>query len=238
SRRQRDGERHAERHQRGGGGRKGGGEPRRDVARAALQQVANVLANQDRHENRRADNGNREQRLERRLRNELNSDSRPVCRGEQRAALEQEFQRHRAEGSGLKAEWLFALNCMLEAHPMRTLASRLFAGGLLIALAVAAAGGAIERARFGSTDDEALARVESELRRQFDAGARSLGELAADVRQNSSVIRAALRDRTESRRLFDVVSNTLARHPEGPTGVTIYDASDRPLAWAGRVSDL
>jgi signal transduction histidine kinase len=127
---------------------------------------------------------------------------------------------------------------MLEALPMRMLAWRLFAGGLLIALAVAASGGAIERARFGSTDDAALARVEAELRRQFDDSARSLADLAARVRSDSSVIRAAVRDRTETRPLFDVVSNALAESPAGPTGITVYDASDRPLAWAGRVSDL
>ena len=121
---------------------------------------------------------------------------------------------------------------------MRTLAWRLVAGGLLVALAVAASGGAIERARFGSTDDEALARVEAELRRQFDTSARALGDLAAAVRADSTVIRAALRDRTEASRLFDVVSSALAQQQAGPTGVTVYDASNRPLAWAGRVSDL
>src|SRR5580765_29861 len=120
---------------------------------------------------------------------------------------------------------------------MRTLAWRLVAGGLLIALAVAASGGAIERARFGSTDDEALARVETELRGQFDRSARALGDLAAAVGGDPSVIRAALRDRTESRRLFDVVSSALAQQQAGPTGVTVYDTSNRPLAWAGRVSD-
>jgi signal transduction histidine kinase len=121
---------------------------------------------------------------------------------------------------------------------MRTLAWRLVGGGLLVALAVAASGGAIERARFGPTDDEALARVETELRRQFDTSARALADLAAAVRADSNVIRAALRDRTEAGPLFDVVSGALARQPAGPTGVTVYDASNRPLAWAGRVSDL
>src|SRR5215468_10934461 len=127
---------------------------------------------------------------------------------------------------------------MLEVLSMRKLAWRLFAGGLVLALVVAASGGAIERARFGSTDDEALARVEAELRQQFDASARSLGEMAASVRSHSSVIRAAVRDRTETKPLFDVVSNALAQSPTGPAGITVYDASDRPLAWAGRVSDL
>ena len=121
---------------------------------------------------------------------------------------------------------------------MRKLAWRLFAGGLVLALVVAASGGAIERARFGSTDDEALARVEAELRQQFDASARSLGEMAANVRSHSSVIHAAVRDRTETKPLFDVVSSALGQSPTGPAGITVYDASDRPLAWAGRVSDL
>src|SRR5437867_4429750 len=102
---------------------------------------------------------------------------------------------------------------MLEGHPMRTLAWRLVAGGLLVSLAVAASGGAIERARFGSTDDEALARVETELRRQFDTSAGALGGLADAIRANSSVIRAALRDRTEAGPLFDVVSGALAQQP-------------------------
>src|SRR5215467_9262096 len=127
---------------------------------------------------------------------------------------------------------------MLEVLSMRKLAWRLFAGGLVLALVVAASGGAIERARFGSTDDEALARVEAELRQQFDASARSLGEMAASVRSHSSVIHAAVRDRTETKPLFDVVSNALAQSPTGPAGITVYDATDRPLAWAGRVSDL
>src|SRR6516162_7286314 len=121
---------------------------------------------------------------------------------------------------------------------MRMLAWRLFAGGVLVALAVAAAGGALERARFGASDDAALARVEAELRRHFDDSARSLGNLSARVRSDASVIQAAMRDRTETRPLFDVVSNALAEAQAGPTGVTVYDASDRPLAWAGRVSNL
>src|SRR4029077_15925402 len=113
---------------------------------------------------------------------------------------------------------------MLEGHSMRTLAWRLVAGGLLVALAVAASGRAIERARFGSTDDEALARVEAELRRQFDTSARALGDLAAAVRADSTVIRAALRDRTETRRLFDVVSDAVTTQQAGPTtGITVYD---------------
>src|SRR5258706_12052195 len=122
---------------------------------------------------------------------------------------------------------------MLEASPMRPLAWRLVAGGLLVALAVAASGGAIERARFGSTDDEALARVETELRRQFDTNARALTELAARVRADASVIRAASRDPAEARRLFDVVSDALAQAQAGPAGITLHDASDPRVPWPG-----
>jgi signal transduction histidine kinase len=121
---------------------------------------------------------------------------------------------------------------------MRALAWRLVAGGLIVALALAASGGALERARFGATDDEALARVEAELRRQFDTSARTLTDLAAAVRADSNVIRAALRDRTETRRLFALVSSAVSRQQGLPAGITIYDAANGPLAWAGRVSDL
>jgi signal transduction histidine kinase len=120
---------------------------------------------------------------------------------------------------------------------MRTLAWRLVAGGLLVALAVAASGGAVERARFGASDDEALSRVEGELRRQFDANARALGDLAARVLGEANLIRAASRDPSEARRLFDVVSDAFAK-ASGPTGITVYDGANRPIAWAGRVSDL
>ena len=121
---------------------------------------------------------------------------------------------------------------------MRTLAGRLVVGGLLGALIAAAAGRALELSRFGSTDDEALARVEAEFRRQFDGSAEALGAMAARVTASRTAIQLAQRDPATATQLFDVVSDALPADQAGRTGITVYDVAGRPLAWAGRVLDL
>jgi signal transduction histidine kinase len=121
---------------------------------------------------------------------------------------------------------------------MRTLAGRLVVGGLLGALIAAAAGRALELSRFGSTDDEALARVEAEFRRQFDGSAEALGAMAARVTASRTAIQLAQRDPATATQLFDVLSDALPADQAGRTGITVYDIAGRPLAWAGRVLDL
>ena len=121
---------------------------------------------------------------------------------------------------------------------MRTLAGRLILGGLLGGLIVGVAGRVWERARFGSTDDEALSRVEAEFRRQFDSSAGALSAMADRVASARVAIRLAQRDPTTVTRLFDVVSDALPADQAGRTGLTIYDTVGRPLAWGGRVSDV
>jgi signal transduction histidine kinase len=121
---------------------------------------------------------------------------------------------------------------------MRTLPGRLIIGGLLVALAVAAAGLVLERARFGSSDDDALSRVEAEFRRQFDGSAAALGAMAARVASERAAVQPALRDPAAAAHLFDVVSDAIPADQLDRTGITIYDTANRPLAWAGRVIDL
>ena len=106
------------------------------------------------------------------------------------------------------------------------------------ALVVGLAGWALERSRFGATDDEALRRVENELRQRFDASAATLGAMAARVAPDPEVVRSAARDPAAVRRLFDAVSAAVPADEAGTTGITIYNAAGEPLAWAGRVSDL
>ena len=121
---------------------------------------------------------------------------------------------------------------------MRTLAVRLVVGGLLGSLIVGAAGRIWERARFGSTDEEALSKVEAEFRRQFDGSAEALRTMGARVVSGRAAIQLALRDPLTVTRLFDVVSAALPADLAGRTGITVYDTAGRPLAWAGRVMDL
>ena len=110
--------------------------------------------------------------------------------------------------------------------------------GFAAALLVALVGWASERQRFGPSDRAALARVESELRQRFDAAAETLGTLAARVAANRAVLGEASRDAAAVKRLFEDCAAAIPREDAGRTGITIYDASAAPLAWAGRVSDL
>ncbi|OLC48580.1 MAG: hypothetical protein AUH43_09205 [Acidobacteria bacterium 13_1_40CM_65_14] len=115
---------------------------------------------------------------------------------------------------------------------------RVARAGLVAALLVALVGWASERQRFGSSDQAALARVERELRQRFDASADTLGSLAARVASNREAFGAAPRDAAEVKRLFDACAAAIPSDQAGRTGISIYDPTAAPLAWAGRVSDL
>src|SRR5207248_5130515 len=66
--------------------------------------------------------------------------------------------------------------------------------GVLVALAVGVIGWGMERARFGRADEDALARVERELRDRVDATADTLGGVAARVAGARATIESAARD--------------------------------------------
>jgi hypothetical protein len=115
---------------------------------------------------------------------------------------------------------------------------RVARAGLVAALLVALAGWAVERTRFGASDQDTVLRVERELRQRFEASADTLGAIAAQAAAERGSIRAAPRDRAAVKRLFDAADAALKDEPPGRTGITLYDAGAAPLAWAGRVSDL
>jgi signal transduction histidine kinase len=115
---------------------------------------------------------------------------------------------------------------------------RVVRAGAAAALIVGLTGYGLERARFGPSDQSALARVEAELRQRFDASAATLGAIAARLAAEPDTARAAPRDQAGLKRLFDLVAAAMPDDEGGRTGITIYDAAGTPLAWAGRVSDL
>src|SRR5216110_2799576 len=115
---------------------------------------------------------------------------------------------------------------------------RLTRAGLVAALVVGAAGLALERARFGASDGDALRRIESELRQRLDASARTLAAVAARAAQARDAIRDAPRDTAAARQLFAAVDLALPDEETGRTGATVYDAAGAPVAWSGLVSDL
>lgn len=114
---------------------------------------------------------------------------------------------------------------------------RILRAGVLIALAVAIAGWALERARFGATLADATARVERDVRRQIDADAATLSAIDDQVAALGGLVARAKRDPAALRTLFDRLGDEVAAEP-GRTGVTVYDTDATPLAWSGRVSDL
>jgi signal transduction histidine kinase len=119
----------------------------------------------------------------------------------------------------------------------RRTVKRLAAGGLAAAVLVAMAGRVLERTRFGATDEAAVARVESELRQRFSAGADTLGTIAARVAAARGLITEAGRDPSTSGPLFDLLDRVLPEDSSNETGVTVYGDAGAPLAWAGRVSE-
>ena len=116
--------------------------------------------------------------------------------------------------------------------------ARVVRAGLVAALVVALGGFALEWSRFGGTDESALARVEADLRQEFDTSTATLTALAATVANQRDAIRAAPRDAASLKRLFDAVDAALPDNETGRTGITIYDTAAAPLAWGGRVSEL
>ncbi len=115
---------------------------------------------------------------------------------------------------------------------------RVARAGLAAALIVAAASWAIERARFGSSDQDAVARIERELRQRFAESADALGRIAARVVTRRNNITPAARGQVPAGFLFDAVSAALPDEETGRTGITVYDLLDAPIAWAGRTSEL
>lgn len=115
---------------------------------------------------------------------------------------------------------------------------RIVRAGAVAAMVVAGIGWGVEYVRFGPSDATALARVERDLRRRFDASAGTLAALAARVASVRGIIATAARDPEQATRLFDIVAAAIADDETRRTGITVYDTGAAPIAWAGRVSDL
>jgi signal transduction histidine kinase len=115
---------------------------------------------------------------------------------------------------------------------------RIVRAGLAAALVAGVAGYALERVRFGASDQSAVERIRAEIRDRFDRSAGSLVAIASAVAAHPETAVDAPRDQAGIRRLFDIAAAALPADDSRRTGVTIYDTAVAPLAWAGRVSDL
>ncbi len=111
-------------------------------------------------------------------------------------------------------------------------------GGFTAAVIVGAGAAWYARARFGATDEVTVARVQRELNERFAGTARTLAIRVARVSVARDAIREATRDSTGARRLFQALDAEVPADAVGSAGVTVYDSTGVPLAWAGNVSDL
>jgi signal transduction histidine kinase len=115
---------------------------------------------------------------------------------------------------------------------------RILRAGVLAAVAAALLGFLFERARYGSSDQAALARVQNEVRARLEGTAESLAAIAARLTVPAEMLQSAARDPDAVRVLFERVSSALRDEEPGRVGATIYGLDRSPVAWAGRVFDL
>jgi signal transduction histidine kinase len=116
--------------------------------------------------------------------------------------------------------------------------ARIALAGLLVAIAVAAGGAALERSRLGATDQASVARVQAELTRRFADTADALSARVERVVAAPDQVVRARRDSAALRALFDRLAALITPDVTGASGLTVYDGGGTPIAWAGRVSDI
>ena len=111
--------------------------------------------------------------------------------------------------------------------------------GVVCVLAVMAGGRISERLLLGADDAAVRVRVERDVRGAFDVMSRGLQALARRVADADAVVAASREDEDAARRLFDAAQvAAAARTSDVELAVTAYAPGSRPLAWAGRPSEL
>ena len=124
---------------------------------------------------------------------------------------------------------------------MRRSVTRIALGGSITAAAVLVIGTLLGRVYLGADDAEALSRVHTEVRGAFDAMTRDLQDAATQARFPDDVQQASKEDQAASAfagRLFETAAAIVDSRAPIDLGLTIYGADGRPLAWAGRPTEL
>ncbi|HET6316146.1 MAG TPA: hypothetical protein VFG86_06795, partial [Chloroflexota bacterium] len=114
---------------------------------------------------------------------------------------------------------------------------RTVVGGLILTSLVAGAGLLIERARFGSNETAALRRVAAKVQQDFAALTDDLRDATERIASDPRARTMAGPDTGRTRALFAGSSAIVRAHPE-LDALSVYDAAGRPIAWAGRPSNL
>jgi signal transduction histidine kinase len=116
---------------------------------------------------------------------------------------------------------------------------RIALSGVVCVLGVLAAGRIAERLVLGTNDEAIRARVERDVRGAFGVMSRGLQAIAREVGDADALAAATREDENAARGLFDRAQRaTVARTGDVELAVTAYAPGSRPLAWAGRPSEL
>ncbi|HSK08367.1 MAG TPA: HAMP domain-containing sensor histidine kinase [Vicinamibacterales bacterium] len=126
----------------------------------------------------------------------------------------------------------------MRPDPRRRPFLTILTAGLAILLLVLLGGWIAERARLGAADDEAVARVEAEVRRRFARVSASLHEAAAVLAEAARPVLVRPADERDLRGLFERADALTARAGAPPLAVTVYATDGRPLAWSGRSAQV
>ncbi len=122
--------------------------------------------------------------------------------------------------------------------PLRRLV-RLALTGLVCVLAVMAIGRIAERVVMGPDEASARQRIEGDVRGAFGVMSRGLQVIARGVADPAALVAAARDDEGAARKLFDAAQAAAVAHTSDvELAVTAYATAGRPLAWAGRPSEL
>jgi signal transduction histidine kinase len=117
--------------------------------------------------------------------------------------------------------------------------ARIALTGMVCVLAVLVAGRITERLVLGQDDAAVRARVERDVREAFGAMSRGLREVARSVADAGTLVAASSDDENAARKLFDAAqAAAVAQTSDVELAVTAYAPGGRPLAWAGRPSEL
>ena len=116
---------------------------------------------------------------------------------------------------------------------------RIGLSGAVCVLAVLAAGRITERLLLGANDAAIRTRVDRGVRGAFEAMSAGLRDVARQLADPTTLQAAARDEENAAARLFDLAqAATVAHGNDLELAVTAYGPGSRPLAWAGRPSEL
>jgi signal transduction histidine kinase len=127
----------------------------------------------------------------------------------------------------------------LALHPF----ARIIVGGLACATFIGLAGIALERVRFGATDEDAVRKVEREVQGEFSRMAAELSSAAASEATVAARALAEGGDDRAARELFAEAAKVVNAQgaDAGSVALTVYTTQGgrtTPIAWGGRPSEL